>query len=62
VAVGRTNAETTSTAVTCTDLCSCSNEETGEAFDNVDTTENDSCDDETSDEQDDDSEEDEDDE
>ena len=49
--------------LTCTDLCSCSNDETGEACDNnVDMIENDSCDDETSDEQDDDSEEDEDDE
>ena len=48
--------------VTCTGLCSCSKDETGEACDNVDMIENDSCDDETSDEQDDDSEEDEDDE
>ena len=42
----------------CTDLCSCSNNETEEACDNVDIIENDSCDDETSDEQDNDSEED----
>jgi len=48
--------------LTCTDLCSCSNNETEEAFDNVYMIENDSCDDKTSDEQDDDSEEDEDDE
>ena len=47
--------------LTSTDLCSCTNEETGEARDNVDTTESDGCDDETSDEHDDDSEEDEDD-
>ena len=45
----------------CTDLCSCSNSETGEACENVNMIENDSSDDETSDEQDDDSEEDEDD-
>lgn len=48
--------------LTCTDLCSCSNNETGEACDNADMIENDSCDDETSDDQDDDSEGDEDDE
>ncbi|CAH3043013.1 unnamed protein product [Porites lobata] len=47
-------------SLTCTGLCSCSNDETGEECDNVDMIENDSCDDETSDEQDDDSEEDED--
>ena len=46
----------------CTDLCSCSSSETGEACENVNMIENDSSDDETSDEQDDDSEEDEDDE
>ena len=45
----------------CTDLCICSNSKTGEACDNVDMIENDSCDDETLDEQDDDREEDEDD-
>ena len=66
MAVGRTNAETTSAAVegrvSLAGLCSCSNDETGEECDNFDMIENDSCDDETSDEQDDDSEEDEDDE
>ena len=46
----------------CTDLCSCSNSETGEACENVNMIENYSSDDETSDEQDDDSKEDEDDE
>ena len=46
----------------CTDLCSCSNSETGEACENVNIIENDSSDDETSDEHDDDGEEDEDDE
>ena len=44
----------------CTDLCSCSNSETGEACENVNIIENDSSDDETSDEHDDDGEEDED--
>ena len=42
----------------CTDLCSCSNNDTGEACDVVNMIENDSSDDETSDEKDDDSEED----
>lgn len=41
----------------CTDLRSCSSNETGEACDNVNMIENDSSDDETLDEQDDDSEE-----